>query len=389
MSGEAAVLIVGGGPAAQAAAAAYREAGGGGSLRILAGEPSLPYERPPLSKGYLRGETQRPDLLLEPAQWYRERQIEVVQGARVERVDPGLGLALAEDGVAHGFGQCLLATGARPRVPKLLGVDLPFVQQIRTVHDADRLAPAAGCRVLVLGSGFIGCEAAASLAMRRAKVTIATLEAGPQLERLGEPVSRRIAVWLERLGVDFLPETEPAEISARDDPGGLIEFRDGRTVEADAVLLALGISRNDELATEAGIDTDDGIPVDASMRTALPGLLAAGDVSVAENVAAGRRLRVEHWGEALNQGEVAGRTMAGVEASWDVAPGFWSTIGEHTLKYAGWGDGWDELRFEDGEDGAFTAWYGREGELVGVLTHERDDDYEAGRERIERHGSWS
>jgi 3-phenylpropionate/trans-cinnamate dioxygenase ferredoxin reductase subunit len=386
---DGAIVIVGGGPAAQAAAAAYREAGGRGRVRILAAEPLLPYERPPLSKEFLRGEMPRFDLLLEPAQWYREHEIEVVRGTRVERIDTEKGLALTDEGVAYRFEQCLLATGARPQAPEALGVDLPFVQRIRSVPDAERLARAAGCRVLVVGSGFIGCEAAVSLAMRNAKVTVATLEAGPQIERLGERVSERLAGWLADWGVEVLPEAELAEISQSDDPGGTIEFKDGRAVDAAAVLLAIGVTRNDELAAAAGIEVDDGIPTDASMRTSRPGLLAAGDVAFAENSAAGRRLRVEHWGEALNQGEVAGKTMAGVDARWDAAPGFWSSLGERTVKYAGWGDGWDEVRFEQGDDDSFAAWYRRDGELAGVVAHERDADYEAGRERIEGREQWS
>jgi 3-phenylpropionate/trans-cinnamate dioxygenase ferredoxin reductase subunit len=384
-----AIVIVGGGPAAQAAAAAYREAGGRGTVRILAGEPLLPYERPPLSKEFLRGEMPRFELLLEPAQWYREHGIEIVRGTRVERIDAEKGLALTDEGVAYRFGQCLLATGARPQVPEVLGADLPFVQRIRSVPDAERLARAAGCRVLVVGSGFIGCEAAVSLAMRSAKVTIATLEAGPQIERLGEDVSERLAGWLANWGVEVLPEAELAEITQSDDPGGTIEFRDGRTVEAAVVLLATGVTRNDELAAAAGIEVDDGIPTDASMRTSHSGLLAAGDVAFAENSSAGRPLRVEHWGEALNQGEVAGKTMAGVDARWDVAPGFWSSLGDRTVKYAGWGDGWDEVRFEQGDGDSFAAWYRRGGELAGVIAHERDADYEAGRERIEGREPWS
>src|SRR5581483_7884439 len=138
-----------------------------------------------------------------------------------------------------------------------------------------------------------------------------------------------------------------------------------------------------ELAVSAGIELESGaVPVDAHLRTAKPGLYAAGDVAFARNATAGRRLRVEHWGDALGQGEVAGRNAAGADAVWDAVPGFWSTIGEHTLKYGAWGDGFDDSRFEDHGDGSFTAWYGLNGTIVGVLTHERDEDYERGSELI-------
>jgi 3-phenylpropionate/trans-cinnamate dioxygenase ferredoxin reductase component len=384
---EGRIVIVGGGPAAQAAAGAYRAAGGAAPLTILAGELELPYERPPLTKEYLRGESSRGDLTLEPSGWYRERGIEVVFGTTVTELDLAAGEARAEDGRRWSFERCLLATGARPLVPDLPGSEGPDVRRVRTVADSEQLAALSGNRVLLVGSGFIGCEAAVSMALQGAVVTMATMESSPQVERLGEQVSERLGGWLQRHGITLLPGAKLAEIAA--EPGGaLARFEDGREQEADAVVLALGIVRNDELAAAAGIDVDDGVPVDAAMVSAHPRLLAAGDVACARNVTAGRRIRVEHWGEALNQGEIAGRTLAGAEASWNVAPGFWSALGERTLKYAGWGDGWDEVRFEPGAGESFTARYGREGELVGVLTHENDDGYEEGKRAIEERARW-
>jgi NADPH-dependent 2,4-dienoyl-CoA reductase/sulfur reductase-like enzyme len=125
------------------------------------------------------------------------------------------------------------------------------------------------------------------------------------------------------------------------------------------------------------------------MRTAAPGLLAVGDACLAENATAGRPLRVEHWGDALGQGAVAGATAAGQETSWGDVPGFWSTIGSRTLKYAAWGDGFDAARLERGDSGAFTVWYGREGRIVGVLTHDVDEDYERGSKLIAEGAPWS
>jgi 3-phenylpropionate/trans-cinnamate dioxygenase ferredoxin reductase subunit len=380
------VVIVGGGPAAKAAAGAYREAGGRGSLAILAAEHELPYERPPLTKEYLSGESSRTDLALAASDWYREQEIEVVLGATVGELDLEVGEARGEDGSRWLFQRCLLASGARPLVPDLPGVDGPDVRQVRTISDSEQLGALAGSSVLVVGSGFIGCETAASLARRGAEVTIGTLEASPQLERLGEQAAARIGAWLQELGVTILARAQLAEIAAGSD-GATAHFEDGRECVAQTVVLALGIVRNDELAEAAGVEVDNGVLVDASMASTDPRLLAAGDVAFAGNRAADRRLRVEHWGEALNQGEVAGRTLAGEDAAWAVAPGFWSTLGERTIKYAGWGDGWDEVRFEPHGE-AFTAWYGRNGELVGVLAYERDDDYEEGKKLIEERAPW-
>jgi 3-phenylpropionate/trans-cinnamate dioxygenase ferredoxin reductase subunit len=385
MSDESRIVIVGGGPAAKAAAGAYRDAGGRGSLTILAGEDELPYERPPLSKEFLRGEAARADLPLEGEEWFRQRDIELIRGVEVGGLNLKQGVAIASDRKRWEFDRCLLVTGAHPVVPEIAAVDGPRVHCLRTVADAERLAAVAGREVLVIGSGFIGCEAAVSLALRGAAVSIATLESSPQIERLGEEVSGCIAGWLAGYGVDLLPAAELAEISEGERLTA--RFADGREQPADAVLLALGIVRNDGLARAAGVEVDSGVLVDAAMVSSNPRLLAAGDVALAENTAAGRRIAVEHWGEALNQGEVAGRTLAGEEAGWDVAPGFWSTLGERTVKYAGWGDGWDEVRFEQ-RDAGFVAWYGRGGETVGVLAHERDADYEAGRRLVEERAPW-
>jgi NAD(P)H-nitrite reductase large subunit len=382
------IVIVGGGPAAYAAAAAYRDAGGALAVRILAAEAELPYERPPLTKEYLRGESSPGDLLLAHLDWYQERRIDVECSATVADLDLDSGEARGDDGRVWAFDRCLLATGARPLLPGIPGADGPDVRTVRAIADSEQLRALARCSVIVVGSGFIGCEAAASLAMLGAGVTLATLETSPQIERMGEEAADRIGSWLGELGVTVLTGAELTEIEA-ELGGSLARFEDGREARADAVVLALGIERNDELAVGAGVDVDDGVLVDAAMVSPDPRLLACGDVAAAENPTAGRRLRVEHWGEALNMGEVAGRTLAGCEASWDVAPGFWSTIGERTLKYAGWGDGWEEVRFEPRAGDGFAVRYGRDGELVGVLAHDDDEAYEEGRREIEARAPWS
>jgi 3-phenylpropionate/trans-cinnamate dioxygenase ferredoxin reductase subunit len=384
------IAIVGGGPAAHAAAEAYREAGGAGVVTILAREDDAPYERPPLTKDFLRGESGREALSLAEPGWYAERGIDLRTGVEVAELDLGAPAVHTADGRTFGFDRVLLATGAEPTVPPIPGTDHKFVQTVRRIGDSERLAElAGGDRVLVVGSGFIGCEAAASLAMRGAEVTVATTEAAPQVERLGAEVAARIAGWLEELDVDLRGEAELESIGAAGDAAGRARFAGGAEVVADRILLALGVERNGGLAAAAGIAVEDGVEVDAAMTTADPRVLAAGDVAFAFNASARRRLRVEHWGEALNMGAVAGRTLAGADAAWDVAPGFWSTIGEQTIKYVGWGDGWEESRFEPGADGAFVCRYGRDGELVGVVAHRDDAAYERGRELIEERAPWS
>ena len=332
------LVIVGGGPAALAAARGYREAGGDGEVTMLTRELALPYMRPALSKEYLRGEVDEASLALEPPQWYADHGIEVRLGATMAAVNDAVELI---DGTAIPFDVCILATGARPR--RLF--DGPST--LRSLADARELAKRQGAAT-VIGSGFIGCEAAASLAMKGLDVTLVTDEDIPHQARLGEAAGRRIAGWLLALGVTLRTGTKAT----------------------DGTLMAVGIE-------------SERIPVDAGMRTSRDGVYAAGDVVYAHNAAAGRRLAVEHWGEALNMGEIAGRNAAGDDRAWDVAPGFWSTIGSHVLKYAAWGDGFDEARMVDHARGAFTVWYGREGTTVGVLTHDRDEDYERGKSLVE------
>ncbi|HVW45491.1 MAG TPA: FAD-dependent oxidoreductase [Solirubrobacterales bacterium] len=390
MSGSERIVIVGGGPAAKAAAEAYREAGGAGTVTILAREADPPYERPPLTKDFLRGETGREELTLADPGWYEERAIGLRTGTEVAAIDLGGCRVLTAAGDEHPFDRLLLATGAEPPVPPIPGADGPGVQTLRRIGDSERLGELrAGDRALVAGSGFIGCEAAASLAMRGVAVTVATLEAAPQVERLGPEVAAEIGAWLGALGVELLAEAELADLRPAGDRSTRARFTDRHEETVDRVVLALGVERDDGLAAAAGLPVEDGIEVDATMATPDPRVLAAGDVAFAFNASAGRRLRVEHWGEALNMGEVAGKTMAGAEAGWRVAPGFWSTIGEHTIKYAGWGDGWDVSRFEPGDDGTWVCRYGRGGELVGVAAHRDDDAYERGRELIEGRAQWS
>jgi NADPH-dependent 2,4-dienoyl-CoA reductase/sulfur reductase-like enzyme len=374
------LLVIGAGPAGQSAAAAYREAGGSGRVVLLTFEGHLPYERPPLSKELLRGELEPDAIGIEERDFYARRAIELVPGTAT-RLDPGA-RRVAVDGEWIEYGTCVLATGAEPMVPPVDGTELDGVHVLRTVEHALSLREAAvpGRRAVVVGSGFIGCEAAASLRARGCEVALVSQEPAPQAERLGPEVAGRLDGWLREAGVE--PRYEATITAVRE--GLRVELDTGETLDAGLVLLASGVRPRAGLAEAAGIELADGgeIPAGADQRTALDGVLACGDCCRAHHSVAGRPLHVEHWGDALTQGTVAGTVAAGREAAWDEVPGFWSTIGERTLKYAAWGDGFDEVRVRDHGDGAWTAWYGRDGTCVGVLTHERDEDYDAGRDRV-------
>ncbi|HEY6890671.1 MAG TPA: FAD-dependent oxidoreductase [Solirubrobacter sp.] len=375
------VVIVGGGPAAFAAARGYRAANGDGDVSILTPELTPPYTRPALSKEFLRGELADVDVPIEPSTWYEQHRIDLRLGTEAETLNPAQRTLTLATGETLAYDACVLATGAEPTPLPVPGATEEFVLLLRSIATArvlrDRAAQADSA--VVIGSGFIGCEAAASLAMRGVNTTLVTDEGIPHETRLGEAAGRRIQYWLEELGVELVLGHGVEAIADH-----AVHVPDREPVRGDLILMAAGVAPRGGLAGNAHLETHDGrVTVDATMRTSDPHVYAAGDVAFAYNAAAQRHLNVEHWGEALNMGEIAGRTIAGEDAQWDVAPGFWSTIGEHTLKYVAWGDGYDEAHLVEHGDGAFTVWYAQEGTTVGVLTHEADEDYERGRELIE------
>ncbi|WP_047866021.1 NAD(P)/FAD-dependent oxidoreductase [Rubrobacter aplysinae] len=381
------VVIVGGGPGGISAARAYRDTGGTGHVTLLAGEQHPPYRRPPLTKEYLRGELERDELPMQPATWFQENGVELRPATPASYLDAGRGVVGVEGGDEIPYDACVLATGSEPIRPPIPGAEDPEVLTMRTVEDSTSLSwlAANGNSVIVVGSGFIGCEAAASLAMRGAEVTVVSLDELPQGALLGEEAGGRIRHWLEEYGVRLRLGAEVEKIS-RSEKGFEVALGGGEPLASGAVLLGTGARPRLEIAQNAGLTVEPGgILADAAMRTEAPGVYAVGDISYAYNPSAGRRLHVEHWGEALSMGSVAGTVMAGGEARWDTAPGFWSTIGGRTIKYTAWGDGSDEAKFvpHDGSEESFTVWYGREDICVGVLTHNFDKDYEEGRQLVE------
>ena len=388
MSDEFELLLLGGGPAGLSAARAYRHAQGRGAVGIVTDEHRMPYNRPPLTKELLRGEASEDELPIEAEAWLREHDVSLVCGRAVS-LDPGGRVVALSGGRELRYRTCVLATGAEPTRLPVPGADHPAVRVIRTLDHVRELIRrlADGNHVVVIGSGFIGCEIAASLRQRGHEVTLISDEEQPNAGRLGPDAAREIRRWLETQGVDVNLGAEVDEIAACD---GVLEVRAGAVgAQGTVIVMAAGVAPCGELAAAAGLELREGaVPVNAAMRTTQDGLYAAGDVAFAENAAAGRSVRVEHWGDALGQGEIAGRSAAGEEVYWDAVPGFWSTIGDHTLKYAAWGDGFDESRLDQHRGGAFTAWYGRDGRVVGVLTHEADEDYERGRSLIAEGAPW-
>lgn len=381
------LVVVGGGPAGLSTARAYREAGGRATVTLLCAEEHPPYQRPPLTKDFLRGEQQRADLWLEDEQWYADNGVDLRLGTRADCLDLQRGVVRAASR-EHPFDACVLATGSRPQRPPFPGGDDPGLLTMRSLDDGERLRASARAQdaVVVIGAGFIGCEAAASLAMRGAEVTLVAPEPAPLVPRLGQRAGARLAGWLQEAGValrlgaqvDSIGGGEPWEVA----------LADGERLRAAAVVLATGVAARMELALAAGLYEEQGaVAVDAHMRCGDERVLAVGDVAAAQHASAGRRLRVEHWGDALAHGEVAGRTLAGEDAVWREPPGFWSTIGERTIKHAAWGDGHDEAIVEADEPDRLVVRYRRRGADVGVLAHNDDDAYEAARDALRAAGN--
>jgi len=377
-------VIVGGGPAGLATARAYRETGGEARVSLLTAEPYPPYNRPPLTKEYLRGEASREDLPIENKTWYRENGVDIRLVTAVASLDRASQTVVTDADEELPYDACVLATGSEPLRLPVPGADDPEILTMRTLENSARLKGRVGRghKTVVVGSGFIGCEAAASLSLRGAEVVLISLEQSPQGERLGDEVGARLEGWLREYAVELMLESR-IEGLERTDTGYVVSLEGGDTVDTQTVLFGAGVAPRTGLAEDADLEVDGGVVTDSSMRTSAPGVFAAGDIARAYNESAGRHLSVEHWGDALEHGRIAGTVLAGSEAAWTMAPGFWSTIGDKTLKYWAWGDGWDDQIFED-KGGAFTAWYGKEGKLVGVLSHGTDEDYEEGRGRIER-----
>ncbi len=388
------LLVIGSGPAGVHAAAAYVEAGGPGEVCLVSADVDEPYQRPPLSKGVLSGdEPAEATPILEDGSV--AARIGFRLGTRVDALDTDRHRVRTDDGQELSYDRLVLATGSEPT--PLPGAD-PEAQvfSLRSLEHGRRLVEAvqAAHSAVVVGSGFIGCEAAAALAVRGVRTTLVTPEAAPQAARLGEWVGGRIAAWLASVGVEVRPEVQVEGVPAP----GTVELDDGSSVVADLVLAAVGVTQSQGFLVGSGLLMDGGrLAADEGLRTSDPWVWAAGDVARARHAVAGRALTVEHWGDAVTMGQLAGRNAAahgadntGESGRWSDPPGFWSEIGEHTLKYSAWGDGFDDVRVvEHGQD-AFTVWYAdAAGEVVGVLTHECDDDYERGQDLLARRASLS
>jgi 3-phenylpropionate/trans-cinnamate dioxygenase ferredoxin reductase component len=345
MPAERTFVIAGAGLAAARAAEALREEGFDGRLVLIGEEPERPYERPPLSKEYLRGETEEAPYV-HPEGFYRDKGIELLTSTPVAGLEAGDGELLLDGGGRLAYDRLLIATGAEPRRLDVPGADLGGIHYLRTLADSDEIGDRIkrGGHLVVVGSGWIGAEIAASARQRGCEVTMIERSSLP-LERVLGPEVGRIYRDLHRAnGVEFLPETTVASFEG----GPSVErvlTRDGARIEADFVVVGIGVMPRSGLAEAAGLAVDNGIPVDAGLRTEAENVFAAGDVANALHPFYGRRLRVEHWANAERQGPVAARAMLGKDAAYEEIPYFFSDQYDGGMEYVGYAPEWDQVVF--------------------------------------------
>ena len=377
MNGTQRFVIVGAGLAGASAAAALREGGFDGQILLVGAEPHLPYNRPPLSKAYLRGEARFEDGLVNPADFYAQQRIGLRLGARASRVDPARKVVELDSGAVVPYDRLLVTTGGRNRALTTPGADLPGVFQLRTADDCDRIRAAAraGRRAVVVGLGFIGSEVAASF--RQMNVSVAAVEGQPvPLARvLGPEVGRVLADIHRDKGVEaILGDT----VAAFEGAGRVERVRTGkgRTLECDFVVAGVGIVPNVELLAAAGAAIDDGVLVDEHCRTSLPDVYAAGDLANHLHPLFGR-VRVEHWNNGYRQGRAAAHAMLGGPEPYDYLHTFWSDQYEHLIEYVGFAASWDRLVFR-GDPGrrAFLGFYLKDGLIRAAVGLDRGGDPE-------------
>jgi len=370
------ILLVGGGAAAFSFVSTYRDAGGTRPVVLVSDDDRLPYFRPAVSKEYLVGATERADMSLEDPAWYRSHDVDVMLGCSVTALDLAARLAVTSQEPIR-WERCVVATGSAARTLPVPGGDDARNLTVRSAADVERLHAQLAVMsgpVVVIGSGFVGCEVASGLAEQGVEVTIVSDEDRPHEGRLGAPVGELITGWLRDAGVQLVLGASVGAV--RHHAGSVVVDVTGRpSVDAAHVIMAVGARPRTELLASVGLLEDDAVPVDGVMATAVDGLDAIGDIAAAWNERAGRRLRVEHWGDAQGHGRTLGDRVAGGRAPWADVPGFWSTIAGQTLKYVAWGDGHGAIEVEQSSAGT-TVWYGRDGVVVGVLTHGHDEDNE-------------
>jgi 3-phenylpropionate/trans-cinnamate dioxygenase ferredoxin reductase component len=326
------MVVVGGGLAAARTVSTLREEGHDGPITLVAAEQHLPYERPPLSKGYLTGTAELDTVFVHPEQWYADNDVRLLLGTRVTALHRETHRVVLDDGEDLPYDRLLLATGAVPRPLRVPGADELAPRYLRTIEDSTALKRSftAGARVVVVGAGWIGLEAAAAARAAGAEVVVLEYADLPLLRVLGPEMAQVFADLHREKGVDLRLGVRIASARA-----GTLVLDDGTEVSGDVVLAGVGVAPDVALAEAAGLDVDNGVLVDATLRSSDPAVFAAGDVANAFHPRYGRHVRVEHWANALNQPLSAARAMLGKPTSFERLPYFFSDQYDLGMEYTG------------------------------------------------------
>jgi 3-phenylpropionate/trans-cinnamate dioxygenase ferredoxin reductase subunit len=378
-------LLIGGGMAAANCARWLREEGAEGSILLVGREPDPPYNRPPLSKGYLRGEESKDDVLFRPDEWWGEQDIEMLTRTSVMKLDSGERVATLSNKEELRFGSALLATGANVRRLRADGCELEGIHYLRAFGNSDaiRAEAAEAEHVVLIGGSYIGCEVAASLASQGRRCSIVMQEDTTFERHFGAEVGGFFQRVLEEHGVELHggEDLERFEGSGR---VGRVVTAGGLSLDCDMVVIGAGVAPDVTLARGAGLELGEagGVKCTSRLETSAPGLYAAGDICEYDSVVHGRHIRVEHWDVAFNHGKTAALNMLGRDVPHDTVPYFFSDLADwSSMEYVGPGSGTPAIRGSM-DDGDFTAFYLDDGRVTAALTVGRSDDLEHARRWI-------
>jgi 3-phenylpropionate/trans-cinnamate dioxygenase ferredoxin reductase subunit len=380
-------VVIGGGTAGFNCARWLREQGADGGVLVIGREPDAPYYRPDCSKDYLRGEKPRGEVPYRAPDWFEEQQIEVLTKVSAMSLDASARIVSVSNGDAVSFDKALLATGANVRRLQVPGCELDGIFYLRTLGNSDSIREgAAGKRVVLIGGSFIGTEVAASLTELGAECTLVMLEPVVLSGVFGETAGRFFQDRLEQHGIKVHGEDALERFEGADGRVTKVVTQDGRELEADAVVVGAGVLPDVALAQQAGLEIGEkrGVLVDSRLQTAAPGIYAAGDIAEYDSVIHGRRIRVEHWDVAFNQGKAAALNMLGADQPYDVVPYFFSDLSDWaSLEYVGPAARWDhEVIRGSVDEGEFSIFYLEEGRVAAALSVGRSDDIEHARRLI-------
>ncbi|MET0213640.1 MAG: FAD-dependent oxidoreductase [Vicinamibacterales bacterium] len=378
----ASVIIVGGGAAGLAAADMLRREGYEGPVTLISADPDPPVDRPNLSKDYLAGEAQDDWIPLWPSETYAEKHIDLMRNCRVASLDPLSRSVLLDDGSQHNFGALLIATGADPVRPPIPGAEGPRVRYLRSYADSRAIVEMAqhARHAVVIGASFIGLEVSASLRTRGIGVDVVAPEQTPLERVMGKEVGRFVESLHEANGVVFHLGQTATSIDGRK-----VTLSGGKILDADFVVIGVGVRPAISLAEKAGLALDRGIAVNEYLETSVPGIFAAGDVARWPDPHSGEQIRVEHWVVAERQGQVAARNILGHRERFDAVPFFWSQHYDVTIRYVGHAERWDAVQIDGTlEHRNCSITYKRGGRTLAVASIGRDRENLAAEVELER-----